>query len=228
MIYTFWEGRMPAYIKLCLETWKVPFIVLDYNSLRQYTELDTERMKRFTLPQQADCVRVHVLRDNGGIWLDADTIMIADKLPDTEMVGNPKTRTNTIGFLQTEKESEMYKAWAEYQDRVIAKDHTPDHWAIMGNAFTDEYVRQHQDITIGDVQTKWAETYMIEGSMARAEKYREFYFKRTYSLSDLLQTDILMLHNSWTPQWYKNLTEHEVLAEKCTLSNILREVTKCQ
>lgn len=223
MIYTFWEGKMPAYIQACMETWKVPFTVLTYDTLHKYTTLDTERVRRFTLPQQADCVRVHVLRDNGGIWLDADTIMLTDKLPSENMIGDPEKRTNTIGFLQTEKESEMFTQWAKYQDDIIAGRNTPQHWDIMGNAFTDPYVKLHGDIIIHPVENHWAETYMIGGQISRFEKYVKLYFDSGYTLEDLRKTDFLMLHNSWTPQWYKDLTRQEVLERKCTLSNILRE-----
>ena len=37
-IYTFWEGKIPEYLKLCLQTWKFPYIVLNYNNITQYTE----------------------------------------------------------------------------------------------------------------------------------------------------------------------------------------------
>ena len=81
-IFTFWEGPLPAYIRLCLQTWKFPFTVLNYSNLRQYTDLPADnRLKRFTLPQIADCVRVHVLRDQGGYPNSID-VHITDKLPE--------------------------------------------------------------------------------------------------------------------------------------------------
>ena len=222
MIYTFWEGRMPDYIKLCLETWKVPFTVLNYDSLQKYTDIDTERIKRFTLPQQADAVRVHVLRDNGGVWLDADTIMVTGQLPKGEMIGDPIKRTNTIGYLRAEKDAEMYKAWAEYQDNIITGRNTPTNWDIMGNAFTDPWVKMH-NVTIENVRKRWPETYMIQGNQSRPEKYKEFYFNSFYMLSEIEATDILMLHNSWTPGWYREMSREKVLGSDFTLSNILRE-----
>ena len=99
-IFTFWEGPMPAYIKMCMDTWRHPFTLLTYDNLHNYTNLLVdERLKRFTMPQIADVVRVHVLRDQGGCWLDADTIMVTDKLPRVNILGNPKARTGTIGML---------------------------------------------------------------------------------------------------------------------------------
>ena len=224
MIFTFWEGKMPAYIDLCMKTWEFPFIVLTYDNLHQYTDLGIKKMKWLTLPQIADCVRVHVLRDNGGYWLDADTIMITDNLPEENMIGYPETRANTIGFLHAEPDSKMFEEWAEYQDRMLDRQNAPCHWSMFGNAFTDDYVKEHMDISICNVENCWPETYMIRQAVPRSEKYQRFYFGSSYTLADIRETDMLMLHNSWTPGWYKQLSEREVLEADCTLSNILREL----
>lgn len=223
-VFTFWEGEMPSYIKLCLDTWKVPYILLNYRNLSSFTNLNIDLLKRFTLPQIADVVRVHVLRDNGGYWLDADTIMITDKLPKETITGNPVDRTNTIGFLHTIVNSDMFKAWANYQDQVLYDVSASQHWSVMGNAFTDPYLNQHPDISIYPVRNCWPETYMIKEDIPRVEKYKKFYFEESYSLSDLEPTNMLMLHNSWTLQKYKDLSSEGVLSKECTLSNILRSL----
>lgn len=228
MIYTFWEGKMPAYIKLCMQTWKHDYTMLTYDNLNQYTDLPiSELRKHFTLPQIADIVRVHVLRDNGGYWLDTDTIMITDELPTENMMGYVEERTNTIGYLYTEPNSEMFRKWAKYQDNIIDSadlDITPLSWDIVGNRFTDPYVKEHKEISICDVSNKWAETYMIDVDIPRPDKYKYLYFVESYHLSDLKPTNMLMLHNSWTPNWYKLLSKEQILDNTCTMSNILREV----
>ena len=226
MVYTFWEGEMPDYIKLCMNTWHFPVTILNYDNLNNYTDLQiTSQLKRFTLPQIADCVRVHVLRDQGGYWLDADTIMISDKLPNATIMGDSITRMNTIGFLHTDKpRSDMFIKWARYQDYVINNPNPAYHWSIMGNAFTDQYLKERQDISVYPVYNCWPETYMINGNAQRYNKYREFYFGYNYNLDDLLLTNMLMLHNSWTPDWYKELTRNELLNTECTMTNILKEV----
>ena len=213
---------MPEYIFHCIRTWRFPFTVLCYGNLYKYTDLPVDdRLKRFTLPQIADCVRVHVLRDQGGIWLDADTIMLGDELPDADIAGNPETRENTIGFLRAEQGSEMYRKWAEHQDRILQSDDTPTKWSIMGNDFTDPWLRTHPEVRIHPVTECWAETYMVPGYIPRWKKYEMFYFNQSRHLSDLRPTPMLMLHNSWTPAWYKY--GENVLKMRCTMSNILRE-----
>ena len=201
----------------------MPFTVLNYRNLGELTDYDVEGAKRFTLPQIADCVRVHVLRDNGGIWLDADTIMVTKALPGTNMIGDPKKRETSIGYLRAEKGSEMFKAWAAYQDEIIAKPDTLQHWALMGNLFVDWYVQAHPEITICSIRSSWPETILVPGDIPRYEKYRRFYFEEAHHLDGIPHTDMLMLHNSCTPDWYKNLTRHEVKDLGCTMSNVLRE-----
>ena len=224
MIYTFWAGKMPDYIRLCLDTWRLPYTMLDFDTVNDYTELPIDKLKKYSLPQIADVVRVHVLRDNGGYWLDADTIMLKDTLPQYEILGDPITMSNTIGMLHTKPGTEMYIKWARYQDEIIESGRTSNSWSLMGNDFTDPYLLAHRAIDIGGVIKHWPEAYIIPGDIDRRFKYPEFYFNQSYSLRDIYDTDIIMLHNSWTPKWYKDLDAVQVLQYDCTLSNFLEEV----
>lgn len=232
-VFTFWEGTMPSYIQLCMMTWKFPcanLIILNYGNLKNYTNISDdalEQLKRFTLPQIADYVRVHVLRDQVGYWLDADTIIINCELPTTNMIGDPNLRTQTIGYLHSDEPySDLFVKWAEYQDSIINNpSSSPKLWSIMGNSFTDNYVRTHGEVSICSVDNCWAETYMIPGNIPRIDKYKRFYFNEAFKLENLRPTNMLMLHNSWTPDWYKKLSVNDVITQNCTMSNILRELT---
>ena len=217
-VYTFWEGSMPEYIKLCLETWRAPYTVLNYSNLHQYTDLPISKLRRFSIEQACDCVKAHVLRDNGGIWLDADSIMVTGKMPKATLLGNVEMRTNTIAFLQTEPHSEMFEEWAKYQDKVLDSPYVSLWWGLMGNGFTDTYIRDHKEIKLDSIYDYWLET---DNEEDRPRKYIDYYFNRSYNPS---LPDIVILHNSWTPKWYKQLTRDEVLQQGCTLSNILREI----
>jgi hypothetical protein len=67
---------------------------------------------------------------------------------------------------------------------------------------------------------------MIDGDMPRMQKYRSFYFGKSYHLADIRHTDMIMLHNSWTHDWYKKLSAKEILDMDCTMLNFLRESMK--
>ena len=125
MLFTFWEGKKPAYIGLCLKTWHMPYTVLNYDNVNEYTDLPIEKIKRYTLPQQADIVRAHVLRDNGGYWLDADTIMVENRLPaEAVILGDAMTRLNTCGYLQSAHQSDVNTG-----HRIRALSHTVHFYA---------------------------------------------------------------------------------------------------
>jgi len=227
-VFTFWDGdKMPAYIKLCMETWSFPYTLLTFDNLHEYTDLPiTDGLCRFSLPQISDCIRVHVLRDRGGYWLDADTIMLTDSLPEATILGDPEARTNSIGFLRSEPHADMFEEWAQYQDKVISDPDASCHWAVMGNMFTDAYLKRHPEIVIGSIEDYCPETYIIPGDITRYRKYLRFYFDTSYQLYDIYNAGMLMLHNSWTPNWFKALDADGVNKCQCTLANILREARK--
>ena len=206
-----------------METWPFEFVELNYTNLHEYTALPLDMLVQYPLQQVSDIVRVHVLRDNGGVWLDADTIVLGD-LPEETLLGYPETGDNTIGFLRADPGAEMFKEWATFQDNTMRRYGGGCWWSMFGNDFTDPYLEEHPEIQIGDITNRWPETYMIGGHGPRMAKYIELYFAATYSLDELRPTDLLMLHNSWTPEWYKALTRSEVLEARGTLSNILNEI----
>ena len=132
--------------------------------------------------------------------------MLREKLPQTNLIGYPNRRDATIGFLYAEKpKMPFYMEWCNYQDEIVNEPLWSREWNCMGNSFTDQYLREHKNISIGFIILRWPETYVIDGDISRYDKYRKFYFDSTYTLAEDLIPDILMLHNSWTPEWYKKL-----------------------
>lgn len=215
-VYTFWEGKKPDYIKLCQQTWKkldYNIIELNYDNISQYTDL----ISRFTLPQQADFIRVHVLRDNGGYWLDADTIIFGNKLPETNksvmLLGN-----KSIGLLYSKPHSEMFTEWARYQDTVANVIADTSNWSIMGNSFLDHYLRFYDDYELIPYEQYFPELNNLRKS--HYAKYNDFYFN---SNQTIIPSDLIMLHNSWTPDWYSKLTADEIQHNTLTMSNLVRD-----
>ena len=222
MIYTFWEGPIHGYIKLCLYTWRQEFTLLNYANLNKYTDLDIKALQNYTLAQISDIVRVHILRDNGGYWIDADTIMLTDYLPEENMIGVPENRMAHCGYLHFKKNATMLKEWAEKQDMIISSGTTGE-WDLFANSLSDPLIKKYDEITIKDRRLHFPESYMSIENNSYCQ-YRDFYFDNHYQVSDIKPTEFLMLHNSWTPAWYKDLSEIDVLTKTRTMSNILKEV----
>ena len=158
--------------------------------------------------------------------MDADTIMITGNKPETNMIGVPEERGAHCGYLNFSQGAQMLKEWAENQDRVIYSDDPGYGWDVFANRFSDGFVKSHPEITICDRTKFFPEISMITSDIPAKEKYLRFYFKERYHLSDLKGIDMLMLHNSWTPEWYKNMTEDKLFQCECTMSNILKEIFK--
>lgn len=91
-IYTFWEpaSNMSGYISLCIETWRKQLpdyevIVLDYSNMDQYVAPELLKgvlCKKMTLAMQSDAIRAAIMYEQGGIWLDADTIITGPGVED--------------------------------------------------------------------------------------------------------------------------------------------------
>ncbi len=57
------------------------------------------------------------------------------------------------------------------------------------------------------------------------KNYQNFYFENDYSQQVIKNTKgIVLLHNSWTPNKYKEMSKEEFLSQNNTLSNILKTI----
>lgn len=102
-IFTFWEPRqnIPGYIQMCMKTWTkhlsdYEIVVLDYNNLYDWLSKKTINKileKKMDLAMQSDCIRCAILREYGGIWIDADTVITSSDV--FEIIS--KTQCHMIG-----------------------------------------------------------------------------------------------------------------------------------
>ena len=126
-IFTFWEpkDKIPGYIRLCIKTWEkyltdYEIIILDYEIAKKYLGeyLFTNIIcKNMSTPIQTDGLRVALLKKFGGIWLDADTIILKNifikQLENYElaMIGDNKSKFQYIGFIYGSKKSSLLNIW---------------------------------------------------------------------------------------------------------------------
>ena len=261
-IFTFWEpkSKMPAYIKLCMQTWnkflpEYEIVLLDYTNLSDWLGhdfYDEYLYKNFSLAIQADAIRAAVLHRYGGIWFDADTIITSEKIKD---IINQKSevvmfRTNIIhiGFIVAKKGSKILKKWVNgikknifihkiYKSfssqlkyiinfRKISKF---DNWDYLGNYIVEDLKEKfnQKDFLLLDCHNYMSlpEVKYYDNSMLVNDMYTNFYFKNDFS--DYIQKNehgIILLHNSWTPKEFKDMSEEEFINQNCTLSKILNRV----
>ena len=82
IVWAYWDGDVPPLVAKCIESWKkhnptYKIIVLNKGNLSMYLpQVDFASMKHVndSVQRFSDFVRVHVLAEHGGIWIDASTI----------------------------------------------------------------------------------------------------------------------------------------------------------
>ena len=245
-VYTFWEPRekMPYYIQLCMETWKknlpnAEIVLLDYKNIGEY--VDTNEFGeilfsgRFKLALIADAIRIALLAKHGGVWLDADTIILrpeAEKyfLPDengrTVFFVYPSDGFCQMCFINTPPNSKCMSSWLESVQKKIynLKPDTPVRWDFFGNSFIDTYVKNHpEEFTLINRKVAMPDKDSISDSKVGAHPaYDDYFFLKNYHLKDV-SNDMLFLQNSWTPRFYKVIPPEILLRRDCTMTNVLAE-----
>ena len=122
------------------------------------------------------------------------------------------------------------KYWIEgVKDRLADGAPPPSKrfFRYLGNGIINPYVKSTTDkfVKVLDRKIVMPELAFLpeHSELARnKEVYQDFYFLQHKHLPDI-RTNMLMLHNSWTPQIVKLMSEDELMHFDCTLSNVLFE-----
>lgn len=244
-IFTFWEPQenIPSYLRLCMKTWtkfipNAEIIIFDYNNIRRYINIDSYANElvsgKYSLPQIADVFRVMLLKRYGGLWMDVDTIILNGKFVnylnndyEASFFGYYKSRYVSIGFINSISYSNFLRFWA---DEIMRKLHNfkreNDFLAYFGNSIINDYIKKHKnEIEVIDMikERIMPERINADAGLRTSQMYVDFYFRKKHHLVDM-QTNLIMLHNSWTPEIFRQMSESDFLHYDCTLANILREV----
>lgn len=203
---------------------------------------------------QSDAIRVAILNKYGGIWLDADTIILNDKIIkqfqnyELGMIWEKKRKLHYISFIYA-KNSSILKEWQRQiiikvkkckyfclnKQNNIAWNNTfkiISFWNYLGNSIIDPLVnningKKFFHIDSNNTQVFPEFKYFQNSSIENMLKYKLFYFKKRNPLLVLNNTKgLIFLHNSWTPLQYKNLTVQAFLKEDILLSKLFLYLLK--
>jgi len=262
-IFTFWEPKenIPGYLKLCIKTWKKYFTdyeinILDYESAKEYLGeflFSNIICKYMTIPMQADGLRVALLKKFGGIWLDADTIILSKKFVkqfenyDLAMIGDNKYKSQYIGFIYASSKSSLLNKWlkeiikkVKFFKYIFSKKKNTTKWLnswkktksyfylgydiinpLLKNIKDNKYFR----LDVSKINVFPERQFFKNSSLDYSKQFELFYFQKRdpqIILNDSL--DIIMLHNSWVPFKYKNMSESEFIKEDILLSKLLSKL----
>lgn len=149
IIWQYWEGPRPSFIDLCLETVSknnedFDLRVLDDKSVFDY--LPNLRKDLDSLPRIAnkvDYVRFKLLHEYGGIWLDADVVLLQDlSKPWQTMINSNQSFAATSHFgpgkpsiwlLMSERNSKITKDYLKAADVLLDNfDKSKIAWSQLG------------------------------------------------------------------------------------------------
>lgn len=240
-IFTFlnFKNFIPAYLKLCIETWirnldeSYQIIILSPNNINQYidkkllTESVINPAKPFS-PFFNDYISFLVLYCQGGFFLDADTIL-------TDFAIKNFNLFNDYDFvLFTEKENVS-------PGFIMAQKHTPILEELILRYRIENYFlpeKRKRNYILNDVISNYKGNNMLlvdnQKSRYKMEnlffspdnilRYKNYYFSKDISIESFIKNrnGIHALHNSITPDVYKKMNQIEFLNQDILLSKIFK------
>ena len=204
---------------------------------------------------QADAIRVAILKKYGGIWMDADTIILNGNFIkefrnfELAMIGIEETKYQYIGFIYGTFNSSILNEWLEkiinnvkiYRS-IIKEKNDSDIWKksykkvkffnYLGNGIIDPILKNITGkkffrLSSNKINPFPERNFLKDSPLNITEKYRLFYFqKRNPEIILKIVKHIILLHNSWTPKQYKNMTETEFLNQDILLSKLSQSYGK--
>lgn len=168
-VWSYWQGHMPEYIKICIETMKkncenftllTPENVFDYI---HHSPLDIDKCRKLNNPAHlADVFRVAVIFNHGGLWLDCDTVMIKS-LHDFKSIissynnGFFYSRWNDSrvlnGYFYATKEHELIAKWLIAINNTLKTGPPRNTWTQFGEKILTPLVNCGAYNTIGISRT---------------------------------------------------------------------------
>ena len=253
-IFTFWEPKekIPGYLKLCIRTWK-KFLpeyninIMNFKSTKDYIgEYMFSRIisKNLPLSIQADAIRVALLNQSGGIWMDPDTIItnsdFLKTLENYELVMIGEKKMQHIGFIIASNNSDIINNWLKeilkkvkiYNQFNNKNINIGIKWSFLGNMIVDKLLQNSTDKKFFRLDRNkifaFPEVKFFENSkLNMKQRYIKLYFSNGEPKIILEKVKgLIMLHNSWTPIKYKKLTETKFLKENILLSKLLSKILK--
>lgn len=240
-IFAFWESPnpIPAYLELCKESWikNIPncaIHILNHSNLHQYIgdTYDMEQLKSISFAMQSDIISAAVLEKFGGLFLDLDCIVtdnifdIFNRISDTKLIsfGRPNTNAIHLAVLYCAKPNNpILTEWRKTaQKRLINKpDQYPWHYfgnGIINPLFNKSEYKDSFYIIDRTQSGNILESVAFPNSQDPIADYKKFYFDEKFefqhNILEKVTCGVVSLHNSWSPQEYKNLYDKDIFFSK--------------
>ncbi|MFC1575595.1 capsular polysaccharide synthesis protein [Gemmatimonadota bacterium] len=245
-IFSFWEPRneMAPYLRLCMDTWDktlpdYDIVLLDNTNLHEYLpdEIREEIIcDKLRLGSQKNALQIAVLKTHGGLFVDVDTLFLNDIRPILDELENTEVVLfhQHLAFMAAKRDAHLLTLWLEELKKRVGTIRRGEvketGWGYIGNGILDEMMKQATpDLMVNLDKLIYAftpETVRFPFWGGPRDKYLRFWFEDDLAIDDVFfkKQRVIGLHNSWTPEWYKELSREEVLEHDCLLSRTLRHI----
>lgn len=212
--------------------------VLDFSNVQEYIDINIFGKNflsgRFSFMLIADAVRIALLEKIGGIWLDADTIILNKSAKkyflrehnyQVSFWGYPESKNCYTCYMNSVAHSECMQLWLDYVKKQI-QNTTPQteiKWDYVLGYHMNEYSRNHpEEVKIIDCRQNAPEflNTMPKDVNQRIAVFLNYFFIQQKHIEDI-PTDMIILQNSWVSAIFKSFSKEDFLRCNCTMSNVL-------
>lgn len=257
---------MSPYINLCMQTWTkflpdYEIVICDYSNLSDYLDKKTINKilcKKMELAKQSDAIRAALIDKNGGIWMDADTIVTSASFfnnmnnCETVMIGRQSDGVIYGAFIYARNPKAAFVnkwlselPWRVAKYKILSRNkllrkifksawRAAQNWDYCVNAIIDPIYKSFSDdefLLLDKDEIVALPEYVSSKNkpgIAKDKLYQDFYFKPGDAKKEILDKcqGIVLLHNSWTPQKYKEMSVNEFLQKDILIADLLRTLLK--
>lgn len=236
-IWMYWENRpfsrKPPYLELCLETIErhrgdYEIFLLNEKTVREYIDVPKKVQQLEEIAHKADYIRFHLLERYGGVWLDADIILlrnIAESIEpfisDNDFVGYGREYGKpSINFMACRPHCRLMKSQVDaisetldQKRKKFFKRKIKLQWTAIGHDllwdFAKDYSYYHHEMK-SVAPVFWSDW--------------EVFFRRDISVESYLSENpyMFMLYNDFMYKPLKDLSAQNILEDDMLISKIFR------
>jgi mannosyltransferase OCH1-like enzyme len=228
-VFMYWENvpgsPKPEYLHKCFEQIKskskYDVILLDEHTIKDYVhDINEKAFDLDVLAHRADYFRAKILHEHGGIWLDADALILDDlsyvesDLNEYSYVGyGYKKNQPSIGFMGARAGDDMLGQWVEGQEKKIT-DGYQFKWAALGYDILWDISTSNTDMKIYDREL-FAPIHSLH--------WKEFFSPTPMSSRITEDTKAIMFYNKNMYEPLKDLSIDEIKNKNDLFGEIFRE-----
>ncbi len=252
-VFTYWVtpagGEMPAYIRLCLDTWRknipgLELVILNGDNICEWMDpsLYNDAFRSLTPMLQSDIAAYSVLDRHGGVFMDADTVVFSDIFKEIAALGenglyffgDAAGKAIHVAFIAALCRHHPILRYCAEGVKMLLGDYARGKikpvWNTFGNSVI-EALLGHADlarqITILDRRVYGAlpEWIFTEETLPHRAYLRFYFLPASVPAREVAKTakfGLICLHNSQTPDSYLKLTAGEIMKDGSMLSALLK------